>query len=176
MSHDRRSILSAIGVMLPFGLAAGARAAAPAAQTGPAPVLRLRSFEEAVRAAFDGPAPAGGPGPFEGFPCRRVEVGHSDLLQAGVQGCHNAAAFAGFPAEHLRIVRAGSEPGPARGGVRLYVATVDVALTGGRACAEPSRALDFAALPPAPTLEDGPPAPASTHIVHKPAEKSPRPA
>ena len=41
-----------------------------------------------------------------------VEVGHSEQVQAGVQGCHNDRPFAGFPAGHLRIVRTGSEPGP----------------------------------------------------------------
>ena len=120
MFHDRRTVLSALGLALPFGLAARAGSAAP---TGPPPVLRFRPFEEAVREAFAVVPPD------ESFPCRRVEVGHADALQTGVQGCHNDRPFAGFPAGHLRIVRAGSEPGPAVGGVRLYASTVDVVLT-----------------------------------------------
>lgn len=152
MSQDRRTVLSAIGLALPFGLSA-ARAGTPVAPTGPLPVLRYRSFEEAVREAFAAPDPAGES--FEGFRCRRVEVGHSDLLHAGVQGCHNDRSFAGFPAGHLRIVRAGSEPGPVRGGVRLFVCTVDVVATGGRNDAS-TRPLDFSALPPAAVLCDPP--------------------
>ncbi len=137
----RRSILAALGASLPFGLGAGAGASP--GPTGPAPTLRLRSFEEALRAAFaDGSS----------SPCRRVEVGHSDLVRAGVQGCHNDRAFAGHPAGALRIVRAGSEPGPDRQGVRLYVSTVDVVLTSGTTPGVASRPLDFASLPPAPTF------------------------
>ena len=142
MSHDRRSVLAALGLALPFGL--GARAATPAAPPGRPPVLRLRSFEDAVREAF-------ADAPFDSLPCRRVEVGYSDLFQAGVQGCHNDRPFAGFPAGHLRIVRVGSEPGSVVGGVRLFVSTVDVVWTGGHDCG-PSRPLDFSALPPAPFL------------------------
>lgn len=153
MSHDRRTVLSALGLALPFGVGAVAPALASAPPLGPPPVLGRRSFEEAVRAAFAAAGPTAG-----GAPCRRVEVGYSDLLQAGVQGCHNARPFAGFAAGSLRIVRAGSEPGPVVGGVRLYVSTVDVVATGGRND-EPSRPLDFAALPPAPTLTAAPPAP-----------------
>lgn len=149
----RRSVLSALGITLPFGLAARPNAHASPAET--TPVLRFLPFEEAVRAAFaecdrnardvvivhDRP-----------LPYRRVEVGHSELIRAGVQGCHNDRPFAGFPAGHLRIVRAGSEPGPVWLGVRLHVATLDVALTGGPTPGLPSRPLDFAALPPAPML------------------------
>ena len=141
-THDRRSVLAALGLAVPFGLDTRAAAA-----TGPAPGLRLRSFEDAVREAFAsaGPAPPGAP---DGVPCRRVEVGHSDEVRAGLQGCHNDRPFAGFPAGHLRIVRTGAEPGPAVRGVRLYVATVDVAAAGGAA----GRPLDFASLPPAPVF------------------------
>ncbi len=142
MIQSRRSLLSALGLALPLGL--GARVGASPTPAGTAPSLRLRPFEEAVREAF---ADLG-----RTSPCRRVEVGHSDLVQAGVQCCHNDRPFAGFPAGHLRIVRTGSEPGPVRRGVRLYVSTVDVALTGGLAPGSPSRPLDFASLPPAPTF------------------------
>jgi len=144
MIHSRRSLLSAIGVALPFGLGGLARASSTPSGTANAPVLRFRSFEEAVREAFASHDRTS--------PCRRVEVGHSELVQAGVQGCHNDRPFAGFPAGHLRIVRTGSGPGPVRGGVRLHVSTVDVVLTGGLSPAVPSRPLDFASLPPAPIL------------------------
>lgn len=143
MSHDRRAVLSALGLTLPFGLNAVGPLSA-AAPVGPAPVLRLRSFEDAVHEAFATAGAADG-----SAACRRVEVGHCDLLQTGVQGCTNARPFAGFAAGHLRIVRVGSAPGPVVGGVRLYVCAVDVALNRG---GEPGRALDFAALQPAPTL------------------------
>ncbi len=86
------------------------------------------------------------------FACRRIEIGYSDEVLSGIQGCYNDRPFAGYPAGHLRIVRAGFGPGPIVHGVRLYVATVDVVLTGGRAGAFPDRPLDFAKLPPAPTL------------------------
>ena len=49
MSHDRRSVLAAIGLVLPWSIPARAIAAPP---TGQPPVLRLRSFEDAVREAF----------------------------------------------------------------------------------------------------------------------------
>ena len=149
-TYSRRSLLSALGLSLPFGL--GPRAEA---STGPAPALRFRPFEEAVREAFAdlGKSPlADAAGRVRMASCRRVEVGDSAQVRAGVQGCHNDRPFAGFPAGHLRIVRTGSEPGPVRRGVRLYVSTVDVALTGGPAPGVPSRPLDFASLPPAPTF------------------------
>jgi hypothetical protein len=136
MNDSRRSLLSAIGLALPFGL--GARLGAATVSTDL--VLRFRSFEEAVRTAFTEQSSS----------CRRIEIGHSEQVRAGVQGCHNDRLFAGFPAGHLRIVRAEFEPGPARQGVRLYVSTVDVALTGGLTPGVPSRPLDFASLPPAP--------------------------
>lgn len=149
----RRAILSAISAVLPFGLAR--RAGAATNRSGVGPMLRFRPFEEAVRAAFARrePAPPGtsaGPGPV--LPCRRVEVGPSEEVRAGLQGCHNDRPFAGFPAGHLRIVRSGSEPGPLWQGVRLYVSTVDVVLTGGLDPDAPGRPLDFASLPPAPTF------------------------
>jgi hypothetical protein len=153
MNLSRRSFLSAIGIALPFGL--GARVVAASTPIGNAPVLQFRSFEDGVREAFSvhGRASlndAGGKG--EMFPCRRVEIGHSEQVRAGVQGCHNARAFAGFAAGHLRIVRTGSEPGPPWQGVRLFVSTVDIALTGGLTPGVPSRPLDFASMPPAPTF------------------------
>lgn len=150
MSHDRRSVIAALGLALPFGINAAPRASARPVMFTP-PKLRFASFEDAVAAAFG----AGAALEYEGFACRRVEVGHSELLESGVQGCHNDRPFAGFAPGHLRIVRVGSHPGPVFHGVRLYVYTVDVALTGGRECGEPGRPLDFAALAPAPVLGAG---------------------
>ena len=50
---SRRSILSALGAALPFGIGAALQAAPPGhVAVGEAPEVRLRSFEEAVRAAF----------------------------------------------------------------------------------------------------------------------------
>lgn len=147
MSHNRRSVLAAIGLALPLGLDGRASATAP---PGVAPALRLRPFEEAVREAFQ----AG-----TGVAYRRVEVGHSEAVLAGLQGCYNDRPFAGFPAGHLRIVRTGSGPGPVVSGVRLYVATVDVALTIGQNYEDSGRALDFSTLPPAPVLTAVPTAP-----------------
>jgi hypothetical protein len=146
----RRSVLSMLAAALPFGLVARANAA-------PRPTLALgfRPFEEAVRAAFansDATTPHAAPHPTAPIPCRRIEVGDSELVRTGVQGCHNVRPFAGFPAGHLRIVRTASHPGPSSGGVRLYVSTVDVALTRGLHPDVPSRPLDFSTLPPAPTL------------------------
>lgn len=140
MNPTRRSLLAALGWTLPLGL--GARAGAAAAPA--APTLRFRPFEDAVRAAFAASDPIG--------TCHRVEVGPCDAVRAGVQGSHNDRPFAGFPAGHLRIVRTGSEPGPDRGGLRLYVTTVDVVRTGGLAAGDAGRPLDFASLPPAPTV------------------------
>ena len=139
MPQTRRSILAAIGAALPFGLAARSKAAD--SPLPPAPTLRFQSFEAAVRAEFAQPGSA---------TWRRVEVGPSALIQAGVQGSHNDRPFAGFPTGHLRITRTGSEPGPTRQGVRLYVTTVDVTRPDGLTTDDPSRPLDFAGLPPAP--------------------------
>jgi hypothetical protein len=142
MNQTRRSILSAIGVALPFGI--GNHVGASPTPAEAAPVLQFRSFEEAVRTAFSGRG--------QSSTCRRIEIGHSEQVRAGVQGCHNDRPFAGFPAGHLRIVRTGSEPGPMYRGVRLYVSMVDVALTGGLTPGVVGRPFDFASLPPAPTL------------------------
>lgn len=156
MHPDRRSVLAALGAGLPFA----AHAAPGRASAGPPPALRFRSFEDAVREAFATCTA-------DVSPCRLVEVGHADMLQAGVQGCHNDRPFAGFPAGHLRIIRSGCEPGPAVDGVRLYVATVDVVLTGGRVTDPPSRGLNFATIPPAPELH-GRPADTATSITDVP--------
>lgn len=142
MNQTRRSILSAIGVALPFGI--GAKVEASPAPAKAAPVLRYRSFEEDVRTAFAGRG--------QSSSCHRIEIGHSEQVRAGVQACHNDRPFAGFPEGHLRIVRVGSEPGPVYRGVRLYLSMVDVALTGGLTRGVESRPLDFASLPPAPTF------------------------
>ena len=149
MMPTRRSVLSSIAASVPLGIGAGVKA--PPAAPGPAPVLRFRPFEEAVRLAFEDRSSADDPGVGTDL-CRRVEVGHSDQVRLGVQGCHNDRPFAGFPAGHLRLIRTGSEPGPARQGIRLYVSTVDVLVTGGLAPGAPSRPLDFSSLPAAPIL------------------------
>lgn len=128
MNTTRRSILSAIGAAIPFGL--GDSVNASNFHVGMPPVLRFRPFEEAVREAFADHAQSNN-GPGYTFSCRRIEVGHSDLVSAGVQGCHNDRPFAGVPAGRLRIIRTGSEPGPVWQGVRLYVSTVDVVLIDG---------------------------------------------
>jgi len=146
-TFSRRSVLASLGVTLPVGLAA--RAEASPGQAGPAPTLRFRSFEDALRLAFSARPRGVAADP---SPCVRVEVGHSEDVRPGVQGCHNDRPFAGFPAGHLRIVRAGTEPGPVRRGVRLYVSTVDIVLTDGLTPDTASRPLDFATLPPAPSF------------------------
>jgi hypothetical protein len=151
-THDRRSVLAALGLAVPFGIDTRAIAA------GPPPGLRFRPFEDAVREAFASPDRA---------PVRRVEVGHSDEVRAGLQGCHNDRLFAGFAAGRLRIVRTGAAPGPVVGGVRLYVATVDIAVS--QAPEPTGRPFDFASLPPVPVLvPDQPPTAA------RPAHGSPR--
>src|SRR4051794_10554046 len=114
---SRRSLLSAFGLTLPFGL--GGRARGTPAQPGPVLALRVVPFEEAVRSAF-------ADADRSSAPRREVEVGDSDLVRAGVQGSHNDRPFAGFSAGHLRIVRTASRPGPVCQGARLYVTTVDV--------------------------------------------------
>ncbi len=149
-TFSRRSVLASLGITLPVGLAA--RAEASPSQAGPAPTLRLRSFEDALRQALSARGRAVAAGLADPSPCVRVEVGHSEDVRPGVQGCHNDRPFAGFPAGHLRIVRAGTEPGPVRQGVRLYVSTVDVVLTDGLTPDTASRPLDFATLPPAPSF------------------------
>jgi len=144
---SRRSILSAIGLGIPFGV--GSRL--QASRSPPVASLRFRPFEEAVRSAFADES-LKDQTTVQGFPRRRIEVGPCDRVQAGVQGCHNDRPFAGFPAGSLRIVRTGAEPGPVVYGLRLFVATVDVVLTSGPTDDAPSRPLDFASLPPAPTF------------------------
>ena len=88
---------------------------------------------------------------------QRVRKGGPAAVQAGLQGCYNDRPFAGFPAGHLRIVQAGSGPGPVFRGVRLYVATVVVALMGGRAHRASGRPFDFASIPPAAVLVESRP-------------------
>ena len=109
MNQTRRSLLSVIGVALPFGI--GTRLGAASTPAEAAPVLRFRSFEEAVRTAFSERN--------QSSSCRRIEIGHSEQVRAGVQGCHNDRPFAGFPAGYLRIVRTGSEPGPLMNSTRM---------------------------------------------------------
>lgn len=140
MPQTRRSLLAILGSILPVGLTH--QGATASAITPDGPQLRFRSFEEAVRNAFE-QSPAGS---------HQIEVGHSERIQSGVQGCHNDRPFAGFAAGRLRIVRAISEPGPVWQGVRLYVARVEVARNDGFATDSPTRPLDFALLPAAPTL------------------------
>lgn len=143
MSHDRRAVLSALGAALPLGLPA----LAGASPGGPPPGLRFVPFEEAVRAALR-TAPPGAE--------VRVEVGHSEAVRAGLQGCTNDRRFAGVPAGGLRIVRTGAGPGPEVGGVRLYVATLDLVRTESAAGSTSARPLDFASLPPTPLVVSGP--------------------
>ena len=145
MITTRRSLLTILGVAVPCGFSAGGIASRSPVPV--APKLRFRSFEQSLRDSFGESS-----GDLEMTLGRRVEVGHSDLVQAGIQGCHNDRPFAGFPAGHLRIVRIGSEPGPVWQGVRLYVSTVDVILTRGQNLDGSSRPLDFASLPAAPVL------------------------
>ena len=149
MNQDRRSILASIALILPFGLTGRTQAA----EVGLTPILHFRTFEESLREAF-GARPANDEVPGEAFRICQIEVGHSDDITAGLQGCHNDRTFAGFPCGHLRIIRTGSAPGPVFQGVRLYVATVDVALTLG-ALAGTSCPLDFATVPPAPVFACG---------------------
>lgn len=152
MRISRRSILSAIACALPFGI--GSRLTASAPLEAP-PRLQFRSFENAVREAFANSSQASlevATSSGEAVCRRRIEVGHSEQIRAGVQGCVNDRAFAGFRAGCLRIVRSGSEPGPVRQGVRLYITTVDVALTKESAFRVPGRPLNFASLPPAPAF------------------------
>jgi len=147
MIQDRRSVLSVLGLSLPFGFFTRG------SEVGPPPVLRFLSFEEAVRQAFADPPPPAIPGPAPDSPtCRRIEVGHSERLQYGVQGCENDRLFAGFPKCRLRIIRTGFEPGPVRGGARLYIATVDITLNETPLGDTPRRLLDFRLLRPAPTF------------------------
>ena len=153
MKHNRRTLLSAFSAALPFGL--GSRTGVASIANEKPPELRFRPFEQAVRVAFAAPRrihPNDGAESEDEFQGRRIEVGDSELVRAGLQGCHNDRPFAGFPRGALRIVRAGFAPGPERRGVRLYVATVDIALTDSRTDRGPSRPLDFASLPPAPTF------------------------
>ncbi len=139
MSHTRRTILSFFGAALPFGICHNGRATPRAAPAPPA--LGFRSFEAGVRAAFANDAsPAA---------TRRVELGCSEQVFSGIQGCHNDRPFAGFETGRLRIVRVGTGPGSMLGGVRLFVTTVDVAVVGHRDLTRSSRPLDFSSLPPA---------------------------
>ena len=134
MNQDRRSVIAALGLSLPFSLNVGASGGRP-------PELRLHSFEDAVREAF-GAREIG---------CVRVAVGYSPQVEAGLQGSINDRPFAGFPAGRLRIVRSSSAPGPAVGSVRLYLTTVEVAASRDQPA---GRLLDFATLPSAPALGD----------------------
>jgi hypothetical protein len=140
MDRDRRSVLAALGLAIPFGMGNRLFAATPPSFTPPD--LRFSPLEDAVRSAFDS----------GGGSVRRFEVGHAPVVELGVQGCHNDRPFAGFAAGRLRIVSTGCEPGPVCGGVRLYLATLDVALDSDRG--ESGRPLDFALLPPVLTVLD----------------------
>lgn len=148
MNHDRRAILTAFGLAVPFGL--DRLASAAPLLTGGAVSLTLRSFEDGVREAFRLFESPGAPA------WRRVPVGHGPAVEAGLQGCVNDRPFAGFMPGCLRIVRTGTEPGPTIGGVRLYLATVDLVRNDPTA---PGRPFDFASLPPAPVLVGGEPDP-----------------
>ena len=144
MDQSRRSVLAALGLSLPLGFMGRSRSVTANPAGDPAPTLRFQPVEEAVRAAFARESTAD--------ESHRIEVGFSESVQAGLQGTHNARPFAGFPAGTLRIVRSGSAPGPVFQGVRLYVATVDIARVDPALSPRASRPLDFATLPPAPVL------------------------
>jgi len=141
MNHDRRAVLAAFGLAIPFGV--DRFAGASPLFTGGSVGITLRSFEDGVREAFRLFAPVDAPA------WRRVAVGHGPAVEVGLQGCVNDRPFAGFLPRCLRIVRTGSEPGPTVGGVRLYLATVDLIRNDPTI---PGRPLDFASLPPAPVL------------------------
>ena len=149
MNQDRRAMLAALGLAVPFGFERWAQAI-PTLTPGTAVGLTLRPFEDGVREAFRLFAPADAPA------WRRVAVGHGTAVEAGLQGCVNDRPFAGFPPGCLRIIRTGSEPGPSIGGVRLYQATVDLIRSDQTT---PGRPFDFASLPPAPVLIGGGPDP-----------------
>ena len=142
MPQTRRSLLTAVGTAVPLAIASQARseAAAPTFEDGPLTV-RYQKFEDAVRRAFAQPAA-------DGTKPRRVEVGANELFEAGLQGCTNREPFAGFRPGQLRIVRAGSAPGPAVRGFRAYISWVELVAdenpTAGR------RKVDFTANAPAP--------------------------
>ncbi|MFO0959874.1 MAG: hypothetical protein U0800_20975 [Isosphaeraceae bacterium] len=138
----RRNWISSTGAALPILWQGRSPASAPEL---PPQAIRLRPFEESVRAAF-GEAPERGS-------CRRIEVGDSDLVRAGVQGCHNTTAFAGFPPGQLTIVRSSAGPGPPRGGLRLYVTAVEVRWNPEHVPERSTRGLDFARIPPAPFFD-----------------------
>lgn len=141
--QNRRKVITALGLALPLALPSRLGAA-----QHPVPCLRFVSVEDGLIAALRA---TGTRSSWHGFPCVGVEVGHSDLVATGVQGCFNSQPFAGFPHGHLRIVRTSSEPGPAVGGVRLYLTTLEIAVTGGRNHAK-GQPLDFTRLPAAPRL------------------------
>ena len=144
MNHDRRAALAAFGLAAPFGV--GRLAGAAPLYRGGNVGIALRSFENGVREAFRLFAPADAPA------WRRVAVGHSPAVESGLQGCVNDRPFAGFLPGRLRVVRTGTEPGPTIGGVRLYLATVDLIRNDPDT---PGRPFDFASLPPAPILVGG---------------------
>ena len=144
MNQTRRSVLSAIGLVLPFGIGTRREGFSDSGRSGPRAAVPLVRGGRARR-----PSPATGRVVPLAAASRSATPSRSG---PAVQGCHNDRPFAGFPAGHLRIVRAGSEPGPIDRGVRLYVSTVDVALTGGLTPGIASRPLDFASLPPAPSF------------------------
>jgi len=141
MDHNRRAILSTIGLTVPLALERWASAAPPAETSSM--VLKLQTFEGGVREAFRLSHRAGPSAK------RRVAVGHGPAVEAGLQGCVNDRAFAGFPQGCLRIIQTSLEPGPTINGVRLYLATVDLMRSNPDTSGRP---LDFASLPPAPIL------------------------
>lgn len=149
---SRRTLLAALGSFLPLGLARTTRAGRSA--TAAPALLRFRSFEQAVRDAFANDSDRNEIAVVEGraYPCRRIAVGESEIVQAGLQGCTNGRPFAGFPAGGLRVVRTAVGPGPQLGGVRLYVTTLEIAAVDPRHSVDSTRSIEFADLPASPIL------------------------
>jgi hypothetical protein len=149
MNSTRRSIISTLGLMVPIGLAGHAFGA----DTSVVPTLELkfRSFEDRVREAFsEQQSDANGPSTLRSTELsQRIEVGYSEDVEAGLQGCYNDRSFAGFPAGCLRIVRVGSGPGSVHAGVRLHVTTVEVVLTDSQQKSSTCRPFNFAGIPAA---------------------------
>ena len=105
MNHSRRSLLSALGVALPFGLGARAGASRPAdrpRRSGSARSRRPCARPSRTRRPVDDAAVA---------PCRRVEVGHSERSGPGSRAATTTARSPASPPATC----GSSGPGPSRG-------------------------------------------------------------
>lgn len=170
MTTDRRTFLGILGLAAPFAPRAVATVAGVLLPTS----LRFRTFEDGVREVF--PTLPDGQRTTHDLAPRRVEVGCSEAVRVGLQGCVNRQPFAGHPAGALRITRTSCEPGPEVGGVWLLVTWVDVTLAPSHQSFA-GRPLDFATLPPAaglvhvqfprlPRREHGRPRPVRLRVRH----------